>query len=102
MKFNEIAKEIKFKRPMDIENITGREIEGKLINVLDYEIRYDKNGSANWVKLIVSYHNKKDDKIMVKEFHGNMPGLYDYLVLIEKKMKKQNILPIEGASIKNS
>ena len=76
---------------MDIENITGREIEGKLINVLDYEIRYDKNGSANWVKLIVSYHNKKDDKIMVKEFHGNMTGLYDYLVLIEKKMKKQRM-----------
>jgi len=44
---------------------------------------------------------KPTGKTMVREFHGNYRGLYDWILEVEKAFPDKTFLPMENASIVN-
>jgi hypothetical protein len=105
MKLSRLTDSIKINRSLDAENIDVRSIEGKLIEIIDYEIRSNK-GVDNWIKCLIGIEevgpdNRPTGKILAREFHGNYQGIIQYLREVEKTYKKEDILPLEDVTIIN-
>lgn len=107
MKLTELTSRIRLKRKMDAPQVQPKEIEGRQIDVLDYEIRHNGKDVDNWVKLLISLDEydgdgSKTGRKAVREMHGDYRGIIGYLRMAEKAFGKKSILPIEEARIVNS
>lgn len=106
MKLSKLTEKIRINRKMDAPQIMPKELAGRVITVLDYEIRQNNKGVDNWVKLLLSMEELSAEgtptgRVLVREMHGDYAGIYTYLRQVEKVYGKANILPIEEAEIVN-
>lgn len=104
MKLSALTNKVKIVRKMDVPSTTARELLGKKLIVVDYEIRKTVKGEDNWIKILFaldeedSYGNLTGRKI-VREIHGNYQGLYTYIRAVEKEFGVKKFLPIEDAEL---
>ena len=82
-----------------------KSIEGKVITLINYEIRQNK-GIDNWIKCLIGIselddNNNPTGRILAREFHGNYQGIIQFIRAAEKEYRKEEILPIEDAEIIN-
>lgn len=105
MKLTNLTSKIKINRHLDARNIEIKELINKKITIYDYEIRYNSQKEANWIKCLVGFEEiiegEKTGKIVAREFHGNYQGIIQFISMCEKEFGKANILPIEDAEIEN-
>lgn len=103
MKLKALTDKIRIDRNMDARNIDIKDILGVPVDLIDYEIRYDAKGEANWIKCLIGMPEHIDGvltgKRLAREFHGNYNYIIQFLLLCEKEYKKENILPIEDVVI---
>ena len=103
MKLKSLTDKIRIDRNMDARNIDIKDIVGVPVDLVDYEIRYDAKGEANWIKCLIGMPEHVDGvltgKRLAREFHGNYNYIIQFLLLCEKEYKKENILPIEDVVI---
>lgn len=105
MKLNKLTDKIKINRSLDAKNIDMKSIEGKVITLINYEIRQNK-GIDNWIKCLIGINELDDNnnstgRILAREFHGNYQGIIQFIRAAEKEYRKEEILPIEDAEIIN-
>lgn len=55
MNFSELTQKIKITRSFDAQPISLPELAKHVFNIYDFELRYNKDGTANWVRLMVGY-----------------------------------------------
>lgn len=105
MKLTNLTSKIKINRHLDARNIEIKELINKKITIYDYEIRYNSQKEANWIKCLVGFEEiiegEKTGKIVAREFHGNYQGIIQFISMCEKEFGKANILPLEDAEIEN-
>lgn len=105
MKLTNLTSKIKINRHLDARNIEIKELINKRITVYDYEIRYNSQREANWIKCLVGFdeiiEGEKTGKVVAREFHGNYQGIIQFILMCEKEYGKSNILPLEDAEIEN-
>jgi len=53
MQFSELTQKIKIRREFDAQPISLPELARRPFNIYDFEVRHDKDGRANWVRLMV-------------------------------------------------
>lgn len=99
MKLKDITTKIKIDRPLDALHIEIKELEGKVFNLIDYDVRYDKNRQPNWVKCLVGIPTD-NGKVEAREFHGNYQGVLQFLLAVEQVYGK-SFLPMEDCTITN-
>lgn len=100
MKLSQLTNIITLTRPLDAPNIPIKEIIGQPFNIVDYELRRDKEGNPNWVKLLVGIA-EPDGRVRAGEIHGCFQWLVQFLWEAEQQFGKEQILPIEDAVIEN-
>lgn len=105
MKLRELTQKIRIDRNMDARNIEMKEVVGKTLTVYDYEIRYNSQKQANWIKCLVGIDEvidgEKTGKMLAYEFHGNYQGIIQFMLACEEKYGKNEILPLEEVEIEN-
>jgi len=107
MKLQDLTSRIRINRKLDAPNIQMKDIDGVDICILDYEMRTNKLGQVNWVKLLLMVKEKdiikeaEGEKILIREVHGDYKGIYSYLLECEKEYKKEDILPLTNVRITN-
>ena len=100
MKLNELTSRCKLKRDMDAEVYEPKDVlDLELFDIIDYEIRHDKDGNDNWVNLFCGKKKDGSTKLKAFSFHGNMPCIYNWLRMIEKSFGDRSFLPIEDARL---
>lgn len=108
MKLSELTQKIRIDRKMDAPNIQPKELLGRTVEVVDYELRRNGKGQVNWVKLLIAYDESDADGVLTGrkamcEMHGDYNGIYTYLLAAERTFGgKGAILPIEDVEIVNS
>lgn len=100
MKLRNLTEKIRIDRSLDAPNIDIKEIVCKTFDIQDYAYKRDKSGAVNWVKCLVSIKDE-EGRLAAREFHGNFPGIYTYLLECEKNYKKEEMLPIEECVLVN-
>ncbi len=101
MKLSELTKKIKIDREMDAKNISPKDLLGVKFTIYDYDLRKDKNGTANWIKFLIGIPDEKTGKILAREFHGGYSFLVDFIARAEKLVGKENLLPMEDVEIES-
>lgn len=108
MKLAELTSKIRIDRKMDAPNVQPKELIGRVIEVVDYEMKMNGKGQVNWVKLLLSFDEVDEDGVItgkraMREMHGDYSDIYTYLLAVEKAFGgKAAILPIEDVEIVNS
>lgn len=103
MKLLELTRKIKIERKFDADNIDIKDLIGKSFVLIDYEIR-EKDNKPSWMKCLVGLTkdvSKSRKEVRVYEFHGNFQYLMRYLLEIEKKLSREDFLPITDCSIED-
>lgn len=105
MKLRELTVSIRIDRQMDARNIEIRELVGQTITIYDYEIRYNAQKQANWIKCLIGIEEvvegEKTGKILAREFHGNYQGIIQFISACEQRFGKRALLPLEEVEIEN-
>ena len=102
MKLNELTSRCKLKRDMDAEVYEPKDVlDLERFDIIDYEIRHDKDGNDNWVNLFCGKKKDGSTKLKAFSFHGNMPCIYNWLRMIEKSFGDRSFLPVEDARLIN-
>ena len=105
MKLSALTQKIRIDRKMDARHVEIKELLNNQITIYDYEIRYNSQREANWIKCLIGIEEIKDGertgKILAKEFHGNYQGIIQFILACERDYGKQNILPMEEVEIEN-
>ena len=105
MKLRSLTEKIRIDRSMDARHIEVRDLVGVPITIYDYEIRYNSQKEANWIKCLVGVEETVDGaktgKILAYEFHGNYQGIIQFILAAEKSYGKHALLPLEEAEIEN-
>ena len=102
MKLNELTSRCKLKRDMDAEVYEPKDVlDLEHFDIIDYEIRQDKDGNDNWINLFCGKKKDGSTKLKAFSFHGNMPCIYNWLRMIEKSFGDRSFLPIEDARLIN-
>lgn len=105
MKLRELTQSIRINRKMDARNIEIRELVNVPVTIYDYEIKYNAQRQANWIKCLIGIEEiiegEHTGRIIAREFHGNYQGIIQFILECEQKYGKANILPIEDAEIEN-
>ena len=100
MKLNELTSRCKLKRDMNAEVYEPKDVlDLERFDIIDYEIRHDKDGNDNWVNLFCGKKKDGSTKLKAFSFHGNMPCIYNWLRMIEKSFGDRSFLPIEDARL---
>lgn len=105
MNLKELTEKIRINRRLDAPNIAIKDLaeSGIEFAVHDYEIRYDKNREANWIKCLISYKGKEaGGRRIAREFHGNFQGIIGFHLLCEREFGKEALLPMTRMRIENS
>ena len=105
MKLRELTQSIRIDRKMDARNVEIRELINVPVTIYDYEIKYNAQRQANWIKCLIGIEEviegEHTGRIIAREFHGNYQGIIQFILECEQKYGKANILPIEDAEIEN-
>lgn len=105
MKLSELTNKIKINRQMDARHLDIADLLSQTINIYDYEIRYNAQKQANWIKCLIGIEEIIDDeatgKILAYEFHGNYQGIIQFLEKCERRYRKEKFLPLEDVVIEN-
>lgn len=108
MKLSELTSKIKIDRKMDAPNVQPKDLLGRVVDIIDYEIRQNGKGQDNWVKLLIAYDEYDADGMATGrkamcEMHGDYRGIHAYLRALERTYGGKSVfLPIEDAEIVNS
>lgn len=100
MKLSQLTNSIRIQRNLDAPHADIKEIAGKTVTVMDYEIRKDKEGKPDWIKLLLSVPTE-DGINLAREVHGGYQYLVEFIVEAEKQFGKEKILPLEDVVIEN-
>ena len=100
MKLSQLTNKIKLTRHLDAPNIPIRDIVGVTITVVDYELRCDKDGNPDWVKMLIGIP-EEDGRLRAGEIHGSYQWLVAFLHEAEMMYGKDTLLPIEDVVIDN-
>ena len=105
MKLRSLTEKIRIDRSMDARHIEVRDLTGIPFTIYDYEIRYNSQKEANWIKCLIGVDEVVDGvrtgKTLAYEFHGNYQGIIQFILAAEKAYSKSGLLPIEEAEIEN-
>lgn len=107
MELSELTRKLKIDRKMDAENIQIKDLLGIKFDVIDYEIRQDKDKNPNWIKVLIGIKEMDNDGVLTGkrkafEFHGNYQYLIKFLQMIESEYNNRSFLPIENAELQDS
>ena len=105
MKLRELTQKIRIDRRMDARHIDVRDLCGTPFTIYDYEVRYNSQKEANWIKCLVGVdetgEGEKTGRMLAYEFHGNYQGIIQFLLACEKEYGKKAILPLEEMELEN-
>ena len=105
MKLRELTQKIRIDRRMDARHIDVRDLCGTPFTIYDYEVRYNSQKEANWIKCLVGVDEteggEKTGRMLAYEFHGNYQGIIQFLLACEKEYGKKAILPLEEMELEN-
>lgn len=102
MKLNELTSRCKLKRDMDAEVYEPKDVlDLEHFDIIDYDIRQDKDGNDNWINLFCGIPRDGSKKQKAFSFHGNMPCIYNWLRMVETSFGDRSFLPIEDARLIN-
>ena len=100
MKLNELTSRCKLKRDMDAEVYEPKDVlDLERFDIIDYEIRHDKDGNDNWVNLFCGKKKEGTHKLKAFAFHGNMKCIYRWIRMLEEEFGGKSFLPIEGVRL---
>ena len=79
-------------------NIDMKSIEGKIITIINYEIRQNK-GIDNWLKCLIGINeldenNNPTGRVLAREFHGNYQGIIQFIRAAEKEYRKVPLINV--------
>lgn len=109
----DLTAKVQINREFDAPNKTMKDLEGVVHNVYDYYMLNDKNGHPNWIKALIGIwedtekvNKETKEKYIVKEehayeYHGNLHGIIDWFVELEKRFGVKGFLPLEEGEIIN-
>lgn len=100
MKLSQLTNTIRIQRNLDAPHADIKEIAGKTVTVMDYEIRKDKDGNPDWIKLLLSVPTEEGINL-AREIHGGYSYLVEFIDKAEKAFGKDKILPLEDVVIEN-
>lgn len=105
MKLPALTQKIRIDRKMDARHVEIKDLLGMSITIYDYELRYNSQREANWIKCLVGIEEvvegEKTGKILAREFHGNYQGIIQFIQACERAYGKQAVLPLEEVEIEN-
>ena len=105
MKLSALTQKIRIDRKMDARHVEIKDLLGMSITIYDYELRYNSQREANWIKCLVGMEEVVDGertgKILAREFHGNYQGIIQFILACEREYGKQAVLPLEEVEIEN-
>ena len=105
MNLSSLTQKIRINRNLDAKNIEIKELLNRKITIYDYELRYNSQREANWIKCLIGFEETENGeltgRIAAREFHGNYQGIIQFIQMCEQEYGKKNLLPIEEAEIEN-
>ena len=106
MRLRDLTSKIRIDRRMDARHIDIKDLLGVVFCIYDYEIRYNSQKEANWIKCLVGVDEltpdgEKTGKTLAYEFHGNYQGIIQFILSCEKEYGKSAMLPLEEMEIEN-
>ncbi len=101
MNLSELTSKVKIERPLDAAHIDIQDLCGKIFSIRDYEIRCDKEGRPNWLKMLIGLtEGEKREKAF--EVHGEYRYMVEFLKRAEDAFGKEALLPLTGMEIEKS
>lgn len=100
MKLSQLTNTIRLTRRMDAPNLPIRDAVGQTMTVVDYELRCDKQGNPDWVKMLVGIPDD-DGRVTAREIHGSFQFIVEFLWRSEQVFGKDAMLPLEDVVIDN-
>lgn len=105
MKLRELTRKIRIDRKMDARHIDVRDLCGVPFTIYDYEIRFNSQKEANWIKCLVGVeeteHGERTGRTLAYEFHGNYQGIIQFLLACEREYGRKALLPLEEMELEN-
>lgn len=106
MKLCKITEKVRINRNLDADNIPIRDLEGKVFNIYEYDLRCDNKGTPNWIKCLIGIDEIDDDgkptgKKKAYEFHGSYMGIVEFIALSEKIIGKKEMMPLEDMEVED-
>lgn len=105
MNLSSLTQKIRINRNLDAKNIEIKELLNRKITIYDYELRYNSQREANWIKCLIGFEETENGeptgRIAAREFHGNYQGIIQFIQMCEREYGKKDILPIEEVEIEN-
>jgi hypothetical protein len=103
MELPSLTDKIRIDRKLDAPNIDIKELASQGIEfcVHEYDLRKDKNGNYNWIKLLISFKDKDKNRRIVRETHGDFQGIIAYHLALEQVYPDREFLPLTKAVIDN-
>lgn len=108
MDFTELTSKIKIKRSFDAEPISLPELARHVFNIYDFELRYDKEGKANWVRLVVGIRETGEDGAPTGNYlryclKTEADAIVQFMELARQEIDKGNAkLPFDNVELENS
>lgn len=62
MKLSQLTQKIKIERKLDAKNIDIKELIDKKINIYDYDLRFNSQKEANWIKCLIGIEEVVDNE----------------------------------------
>ena len=101
MKLSQLTERIKLERSLDAPHIPMKDICGKVVKIVDYDLRRSKDGKADWIKFLFAIPIE-DGTILARESHGSFTYLIEYISECEAIYGgKQALLPLEDVEIED-
>jgi hypothetical protein len=102
LKLSALTEKIRISRSkLDAPEIEVKELcdTKRVFDIEGYEVRYDKDGTANWMHCLISFQNKGADRRETRSISGGYVTLAAYLDALQKSYAKEDLLPIEDCII---
>lgn len=102
MNLSALTNRVKIQRKLDAPHMDIKDVCGKVVTIMDYELRRDKDNRPDWVKLLLSVPAEDGTGFLAREVHGGFQYLAQFLEAAEATFGgREAIIPIEGAVIEN-
>ncbi len=108
MKFSELTGRIKIVRAFDAQPISLAELARVKFNIYDFELKYDKEGKANWLRMIVGVPETGADGIPTGNYlryciRTEAKAMVDYMAEVKKACDTGEAkLPFDDVELENS
>lgn len=108
MKFSELTGRIKIVRAFDAQPISLAELARVTFNIYDFELKYGKEGKANWLRMIVGVPETGVDGIPTGNYlryciRTEAKAMVDYMAEVKKACDAGEAkLPFDDVELENS